>query len=111
MRYSAGSWMQMWNIADTHLLKTVKALCCDDCQFSNRLVIVLGKLIGAVVFPTQTCWVVYSMHLLSPRTKVGIVMHLRWGRHSPPLFVDMLLIRRAWVGTDLRLESLAMKLL
>ena len=61
-----------------NLLKTTKARWGEDCQFSKRLVIDVVSGMGDVVLPTQTPWVVYSMHRLCPSTRVGMVMHLVW---------------------------------
>jgi len=78
MVFSMDLCTQLVAMPGANLLKTAKACWGEDCQFSNRLVIDVGSGMGDVVLPTQTPWVMYSMHLLSPRTKVGMASHLGW---------------------------------
>ena len=96
-------------MSGANLLKIVKARWGKDYQFSKRLVMDEGSGTGADVLPTQTPWVVYSMQRLRPRTRVGMATHLGLGRPNPPLVVDMLLMRSAWGGNELRLIRWEMK--
>jgi len=111
MVFLIDSCMQMAAMLGANLLKMVKMRCGEDCQFLKRLVMDEGSVTGAVVLPTQTPWVVYSMQRLSPRTWVGMATHLRWRRPSPPLLVDMLLMRSTRGGNELQLVRGEMKLM
>ena len=95
MVFLMDSCTQMAFMSGAYLLKTVKVCWEDDCQFSKRLMIEVGSTgMGAAVLTTQTHWVVYSIHYLSPSTMVGMATHLGLG-DKHPLLVDILLMRSA----------------
>jgi len=81
----------------------------EDCKLSNREVMEVGNCTVPWVFPTQTPCVVYSRHLLTLNIMAGIATHRGCCRPKPPFRVDMLLMRRAWSGSELRLVSFVRK--